>query len=143
VTASGLTVAADVQAEQRAEQEEECGEEGECLGGLPFRARGAVEADVAPGKGAAAVDVTEPVDQNTESGEPAQAEDEVGGNMQHVAEGRDHPDESGESGEDGEDNGVDFASTGWAANVDEVCNQTHDDNSRHEFREAEDEREEA
>jgi len=122
-------------------EEEDGGQEAESLSSLPFGA-GVFGANMndTPGEGTSAMNMTEPVDKESEYSKPSQREDNVGWNMKHMANGWEHPDKSKESGNDRDNNSVDFASVWSTTNVNEMSDETHNNHRADEFRKAEDER---
>jgi len=100
-------------------------------------------ANIAPGKGGAAADVTEPVDQETESSKPCQGKNNVHWHMEHMAHSREHPDKRQDGRENCNDECVDFATVWCAVVMEEVGHNAQDDSRADEFRKAEEEGEEA
>jgi len=122
-------------------KEEDGGQEAESLSSLPFGARvfGSNVNDT-PGEGTSTMNMTEPVDKESECSKPSQRENNVGGNMEHMADGWEHPDKSKESGKNGDNKSVNLTSVRSTTNMDEMGDETHDYHSADEFRKAEDER---
>lgn len=96
-----------------------------------------VNVNVAPGECRAAVDLAEPVDEESESSKPSQGKENVCGNVQHVADGWEHPYERQEGGKRGNDNSVDFAIAWSASLVDKVGHETQNYHGAYKFRKAE------
>jgi len=130
------------QAQESTAKEEDGGQEGKGLGGLPFGAWRVVEANVAPAESAATVDIANPVKENSKCSKPSSREQNVHGHMKHVANGWEHPYQGQEGWEDGDDKSVDFARARWATKVDEVGDQAHDHHAADELCEAQAKREE-
>lgn len=94
-SASQLMINDDAKHETR--KPEHGGDKGKSLGRLPLPTVVTPKADVSPIPNAAAVDSVDPIDKDTEGGEPRCGEQEVKGVVQHACCGGDQPNQREEN----------------------------------------------
>lgn len=122
-------------------------EEGECLRSGPLSAIIAAERYSVPIPDRSAIDVMEPVDENTEGGKPGKRKEEVGPVADHAGFSGNHPDEGKDDREGRDDLGVDCATERsdavLIALVKEPCHDAEDNGAADELCEAQEQGDDA